>query len=81
MVDFTCTEYGDGKAVADEEFRKRIRKIGIRRVARESNVDRETVALIANGNSVKPGTLSKVSAVASTCLSNGVREQKAKLTL
>ena len=60
MVDFQCKEYTDGKVVADSETRKRILKTGIRRVARESGVNRETVALIANGNPVKQNTLATV---------------------
>jgi len=39
LVDFTCKEYGDGKVVADEELRKRIREIGIRKVAQKSGLD------------------------------------------
>jgi len=60
MVDFRCTEYTDGKVVADQELRKRIIDVGIREVARESKVNRETVALIAKGSSVKPSTLRQV---------------------
>jgi hypothetical protein len=45
MVDFRCKKYTDGKMVADQEIRKRIAEIGIRRVARDSWVNRETVAL------------------------------------
>jgi hypothetical protein len=33
MVDFQCAEYSDGKTVADQELRKRILKIGIRKTA------------------------------------------------
>ena len=39
MVDFTCAEYRDNKAAADQELRKRIRAIGIRKVARGSGLD------------------------------------------
>lgn len=60
MVDFRCAEYSHGKLVADADTRKRINDIGIRKVARESRIDRETVALIANGGRVKSITLAKV---------------------
>jgi len=60
MVDFRCAEYSDGKMVAVEDIRKQITEIGIRKVARGSNVNRETVALIADGRLVKPNTLAKV---------------------
>ena len=60
MVDFRCKEYTDGKVVADQELRRRILEIGIRKLARASEVNRETVALIAKGDPVKPSTLAKV---------------------
>jgi hypothetical protein len=60
MVDYRCTEYADGKTIAEPDTRKQIVEIGIRRVAKCSGVNRETVALIAKGNRVKPGTLFKV---------------------
>ncbi len=60
MVDFRCAEYRDGKAVADEETRKRIAEIGIRRTARQTNVDSKTVMLISRGEQVRAGTLAKV---------------------
>jgi hypothetical protein len=63
MVDFRCKEYTDGKVVADQKLRKRIVEIGIRKVARESGVNRETVALLAKGDAVKPHTLAKVASV------------------
>jgi hypothetical protein len=60
MVDFVCAEYSDGKMVADDKTRKQIKTIGVRKTARESGVDRETVAIIANGKAVKSSTLAKV---------------------
>ncbi len=60
MVDFRCAEYRDGKTVASDAIRKRIVEIGIRKVARESGVNRETVALIAKGKAVKSTTLHRV---------------------
>jgi hypothetical protein len=60
MVDFRCAEYRDGKAVADEKTRKRIAELGIRRTARETNVDSKTVMLISRGEQVRPGTLAKI---------------------
>jgi hypothetical protein len=60
MGDFRCSEYSDGKVVADEALRRRIAAVGIRKIARESKVNRETVALIARGERVKPRTLGSV---------------------
>jgi hypothetical protein len=60
LVDFRCAEYVDGKVKADEETRKRIIEIGIRKVARETGINRETVALVANGKTVKSGTFRKI---------------------
>jgi hypothetical protein len=45
---------------ADEETRERIVEIGIRKVARETGINRETVALVANDGAVKPRTLRKI---------------------
>lgn len=59
-VDFRSKEYSDGKVVADQELREQIVEIGIRKIARRSGVNRETVALIAKGGQVKPTTLAKV---------------------
>jgi hypothetical protein len=61
LVDFRCTEYSDGKVIADKETRKRIGKIGVRQLAHKSGIDRETVALIAKGKPVKPITLNRLS--------------------
>jgi hypothetical protein len=60
MVDFRCAEYRDGKAVADEETRKRVARIGIRKTARETNIDSKTIMRISRGEPVKPITLTKV---------------------
>jgi hypothetical protein len=59
-VDFHCTEYSDGKTVADEELRKRILEFGIRKTARATRTDSKTIMLIAKGERVKPSTLAKV---------------------
>jgi hypothetical protein len=60
IVDFRCAEYSDGKMVADDETRQQITESGIRKIARESKINRETVALIANGKPVKAITLEQV---------------------
>ena len=60
LVDFRCAEYVDGKVKADAETRKRIVEIGIRKVAREIGINRETVALVANGKAVKSRTFRKI---------------------
>jgi len=60
MVDFRCAEYSDGKTVADGETRDRIRKIGIRKIARETGIDKETVLFISQGKPVKAITLAKI---------------------
>jgi len=59
-VDFQCTEYSDGKTIADEELRKQIAEFGIRKTARATNTDSKTIMLIAKGERVKPSTLAKV---------------------
>ena len=63
MVDFVCAEYSEGKVVADEETRKRIIEIGIKRITRETGIDRNTIRLITRGEPVKPTTLARVIAV------------------
>ena len=55
-----CAEYVAGKVKADEEARKRIVEIGIRKRACETGINRETVALVANGKNVKAVTLRKI---------------------
>jgi hypothetical protein len=60
MVDFRSAEYIDGKAVADEETRRRIVEIGIRKTARATRTDSKTVMLISSGEPVKPVTLARV---------------------
>jgi hypothetical protein len=60
MVDFRCAEYADGKMKADEATRKRIVEIGIRKIARESGINRETISLVANGKKVKSRTFRKI---------------------
>jgi hypothetical protein len=60
MVDFKCAEYSDGKTVAAKETRDRIVKIGIRKIARETGIDKETVLFISQGKPVKAITLAKI---------------------
>jgi hypothetical protein len=60
MVDFVCKEYSDGKVVADEETRKKIVQLGLKRVARDTGIDRNTVRLITRGEPVKRTTLAQV---------------------
>jgi len=60
LVDFRCTEYAPDRVVADLEVRTKIIEIGIRRITHESNINRKTVRLIANGGRVKASTLAKV---------------------
>ena len=60
LVDFHCAEYSDGKTVADQELRKRIVEIGIRRTARATRIDSKTIMLISRGERVKPSTLATV---------------------
>jgi hypothetical protein len=60
MVDFRCTEYRDGKMMADKETRRRIIETGIKKIARETGIDRNTIRSIARREPVKPITLAKV---------------------
>lgn len=61
MADFQCTEYSDGKTVADQELRKRILEFGVRKTARATKTDSKTVMLISRGERVKPKTTCKSS--------------------
>jgi hypothetical protein len=61
MVDFRCREYSNGKVVADNETRERIVQTGIRKVARETGINKETVLFICQRKPVKAITLAKVS--------------------
>ncbi len=60
MTDFRCSEYSEGKMVADEETRRRLVEIGIRKTARETGIHSDTVTLIARREPVKPITLAKI---------------------
>lgn len=60
MVDFACAEYSEGQTVANNELRKRIARYGLKRIARETGIDRNTVRLIVRGKSVKSTTLAQV---------------------
>ena len=46
MVDFRCAEYSDGKMMADKGTRRRIIETGIKKVARETRIDRNTIRSI-----------------------------------
>ena len=46
--------------VADKEIRQRIVEMGIRKVARQTGIQSDTVTLIARGKTVKPSTLAKL---------------------
>ena len=60
MVNFKCTEYHNGKVLADKETRKRIARAGVRTVERETGIHHDTLILIAKGKPVKLITLRKV---------------------
>lgn len=60
MGDFQCAEYSDGKTVADQDLRKRIVEIGIRKTARATSIDSKTLMLISRGGRVKHSRLAKV---------------------
>ncbi len=60
MVDFVYAEYSPGQTVAGKKVRKRIVEIGIKKIARETGIDRNTLRLIARGKPVKPKTLAQV---------------------
>lgn len=57
MVDFVSPEYGEDKAAADEELRRRIIERGIRKTARATGLDSTTVMMISRGGRVKSSTL------------------------
>lgn len=60
MLDFRCAEYSDGKMSADGETRRRITKIGIRELERETGIHHDTIILVSKGKAVKPNTLQKI---------------------
>ena len=60
MVDFVCAEYSAAQAVADKKARKRIVEIGLKKIARETGIDRNTLRLIVRGKAVKPKTLARI---------------------
>jgi hypothetical protein len=60
MVDFRCSEYSGGRMAADKETMERILEVGIRKIARNSGIDRKTVALTAHGKAVKPRTFRNI---------------------
>jgi hypothetical protein len=60
MLDFVCAEYNDGQVVADKKARKRILRVGLKKISRETKTHRNTVRLIARGEPVKPKTFARV---------------------
>jgi len=52
-LNYKCRVYSNGRLSADAETRNKISAIGIRKVARESGLDRKTVRLIASGELVR----------------------------
>ena len=60
LVDFRCSEYSDGKTLAEPDVRKRIVEIGIRKTARATKTDSKTIMLISRGERVKHSTLARV---------------------
>jgi len=63
---------------ADEETKDKISAIGIRKVARESGLDRKTVRLIASGGSVKTKNYKSLAAylIRETANRNGYLESR-----
>jgi hypothetical protein len=76
MVDFKCAEYADGKVVADKETRERIVEVGIRKVARATGINKETVLFISQGKPVKAITLAKVMRFISEAVGHGARNER-----
>jgi hypothetical protein len=60
MVDFVATEYSECRTVADQKLRDRILKNGIRKTARETQLDTKTIMVIARGDRVKAATLAQL---------------------
>jgi len=60
MVDFVCSEYTDGKLVADKRTIESIIETGIRKTARATNLDTKTIMTIVRQGAVRTNTLAKV---------------------
>jgi hypothetical protein len=52
--------YDGGRVAANEDFLNKIKWLGLRRMTRESGLDRKTIRQIAFGQKVKLSTLAKV---------------------
>jgi len=59
-LNYKCRVYSNGRISADAETKNKISAIGIRKVARESGLDRKTVRFIASGGTVKTNKFQNV---------------------
>jgi hypothetical protein len=66
-IDDDCIHYDGGRVAANEDFLNKIKRSGLRRMTRETGLDRKTIRQISLGQKVKLSTLAKVAA--------GIREK------
>jgi hypothetical protein len=59
-IDDLCIHYDGGRVAANESLMAEIKKRGLRRATKETELDRKTIRAILNGKKVKASTLAKV---------------------
>jgi hypothetical protein len=59
-VDDVCIRYDGGRVTANESLIAEIKRRGLRKMTRETGLDRKTIRAILNGKKVKASTLAKV---------------------
>lgn len=58
-IDDACIHYDGGRVTASENLRQEIARMGLRKVAKETGLDRKTIRAIMKGKRVKMGTLAR----------------------
>jgi len=59
-VDDVCIHYDGGRVAANESLITEISKDGLRRMTKQTGLDRKTIRAVLNGKKVKTSTLAKV---------------------
>ena len=58
-IDDDCIRYSGGRVAANDDFVRKIKALGLRRMAKETGLDRKTLRQISLGHKVKLSTLAK----------------------